>query len=415
MTFDLQERADALSGADLDVSLLASAQYFRQVAWTEPCPSEEHDALLQQVIRGNVERVQARPNQAVLSLAQQARERLVEVYQSLVISMARRRKFLFQSMELIDVIQEGNIGLLRALDKYTDEVSHVYAFRVFAALHIRTALSEASCDRDVSIRLPFDKSRLLHRTPAVMRELRVLLGRQPSLAEIAKIMGVSEEELAEVIEAGKRQAVKSVQELLEQKEISEDARDFVLLYASSVVSEDARQAELAETFERVFAAAMPEHQRTILELRFGFGDVPSEMRSRALIEEMTGVCGAATQEKKAMKRLAALLEPVVLADGRLSCTFDDVYTDDYCTSREAAVLLGIDVSLVNRYTGQGLLPSAMRPRRHLPGAQERVYKKADVFAFQEQRSAAPVKVAARRKNETLAAARRSASLPSVVA
>jgi len=390
MTFNPKERADALSGADRDVSLFAYDQYFRELAWMEPISTEEREKLLLRVRRGNAERVQPSPNQWVLSLATHARERLVEVYQPLVVKVARSRSFLFQSADLMDVIQEGNLGLLDALDKYTDNVACRYpSFVVFATLYIRTALRAAS-DGDAFIRLPYDKQRLLTRCSVVRSELSKLLGYQPSLSHIAEVLGVSERELTDVLDAGKRRAVKSVQELLERDERAEDTKPFERLYASSVVAEDARQADLAATFARVFEAAVPEQQREILELRYGFGEVPTTVRSAQVVAEMVGVneTNVRTQEKKVFKRLTRLLEPVTLDDGRLSCTFDDIYSDEYCTSREAATLLGIDASYVNRFARRGLLPFTMRPRRQGTGSHERVFKKTDIIAFRRSRGSA---------------------------
>jgi len=416
MTFDSQERADALSGADLTVSLLASAQYFRQVAWTEPCPSEEHDTLLQQVIRDNAERVQSRPNQAVLSLAQQARDRLVEVYQSLVVAVARRRKFLFQSMDLLDVIQEGNIGLLKALDTYTDEVSRLYAFRVFAVLHVKDALSDAACDRDGFIRLPSHKHKLLIRVSLAASDLRTTLGRQPLLSEIADVLGASEDELASVIDVGKRRQVQSIQAILAPQEIAEDRVHFVHLYASSVADEDMRQEELAETFQCALETVLPEKQREVVQLRYGFDGGPGVVRSQELVAEMTGIGerNVSKYDRDARSRLEDALEPVTLPDGRLSCVLQDRFSDDYCTRSEVAALLGVHKNVVSQYTVQGFLPSELRPRQR-SGSMIRVFKRSDVQAFKERQAIAPVKLATRRKNETLAAARRSASLPSVVA
>ncbi len=144
MTFvNEDERFEALSGADRMISLSAKDQYFRELDWREPISDEECRKLLQRLVRGNVERRQSVPNQWVLSLARNAREQLVEVYQPLVVAMARRRLFRFQSMELLDVIQEGNIGLLDALDRYDDVKLEKVEFRVFAMSWMKQAILKA--------------------------------------------------------------------------------------------------------------------------------------------------------------------------------------------------------------------------------------------------------------------------------
>jgi len=419
MTF-LDERSEALSGADAAVSLMARDQYFRELAWMVPLSSEERDTFLRRVIRGNGERSEALPNQWVLSLARHARESLVEAYQPLVIGLARRRMFLFKSMELLDVIQEGNLGLLDALDTYDDEKSRVVEFGAFATRCIKRALAAAVNERDVFIRLSWRTHNMLTRKKIVASELRKHLGRQPLLSEIAEIMEVSEETLQKVLKLAERREVGSLHGMLETREIAEDAVPFVSLYTSAVVAEDTRQQELAETFERVFAVAMPEQQREVLELRYGFGDVAgTTVRPAELVSEMMGLPGrehVSSSEHKATQRLKRVLEPVALPDGRLSCTFQDVYTDEYCTSREVAELLHVSLSCVDTFVQRGLLSPELRSRPHTCGAKMRYFKKADVIALQQERAAAPVQISSRRRESvSLKQARRSASLPSIVA
>ncbi len=382
MTFT-DDRDRALSGADRDVSLLAKDQYFRELAWSEPISHEEQDTLLRRIRRGNTERSQSCPNQWVLSLAKHARDRFVEVYQPLVITLARRRLFLFKSMELLDVIQEGNIGLLDALDSYDDRVADLCSFRVLAIARIKYALSHALTNRDAFIRLPERKYGMVRQKSVVASALRKYLGRQPLLSEIAEMMEVSEGVLQRVLDSAKRQEVASIQGIVERRELPEDKTSFASLYAVAVVAEDERQAELAATFQHVFEVAMPPVQREVLELRFCVGDTPSAMRSQDLVADMLNVAPGqvSANEGKAKKRLGELLEPVVLEDGRLSCAFKDLYNDDYCTSREAAVLLGVTGACVNGYARQGLLPFEMRPRRRSRGTKERVFRKADILSF----------------------------------
>jgi len=124
---------------------------------------------------------------------------------------------------------------------------------------------------------------------------------------------------------------------------------------------------------------------------------------------------ASTQDINARKRLRKLLRPVVLEDGRLSCAFQDLYSEDYCTSGEAAALLGVAVTTVKKYALVGLLPFEWRKR--VPrGDRERVFRRADVLAVQQRRAEGPLDlVAYRRETASLAQARRSALLPEIVA
>ena len=420
MTFlNEDERDDALSGADRDVSLSARDQYFRALDWREPLSNEERDKLLGRLVRGNVERRQLRPNEWRLSLARHARERLVEAYQPLVVGLARRRVFLFKSLEVLDVIQEGNIGLLHALDTYDDMKAGEVEFGAFATTAIKRALAAAVNERDAFIRLSWRTYGLMTRKATVERELRKQLSRQPLLSEIVEVMEVSEDVLRNGLELAKRRDVGSIEGMLETHELPEDALPFVSLYQATVVAEDQRQADLAETFQRVFAVAMPEQQREVLELRYGFGEVPSTLRQPELVREMMGLevsQQVTSSEKKAKQRLRGLLEPVALPDGQLSCTFHNVYSDDYCTSREAAELLGVSVSKVDLLVKEGLLSTELRSRPHRNGAKMRFFNKAEVLALKQQRATAPVPISSRRRESaSLKQARRSALLPEIVA
>lgn len=415
-----EERYDALSGADREISLSAHDQYFRAVEWMEPLSHEERQEFLQRVIRGNMERRHACPNQDVLALAWAARERLVEVYQPLVIGLARRRMFRFGSMELLDVIQEGSLGLLEALERYDEEKSRVVEFGVFAATCIKSALGAAVNERDVFIRLSWPTHNLVVRKTLVAAELRKRLGHEPSLAEIAEVMQVSEEALEQVETFAQRRRAGSLQAMLETREIAEDVVPLEGLYAPSTVAEDARQRELASTFERVFAAAMPQQQREVLELRYGFGDVArTTERSTEVIRDLMGLKSpehVVSSERRAMHRLKNLVEGVTLPDGRLSCSFHDVYGDEYCTSREAAELLHVSMKSVEKLVMQGELTCELHARPHTRGTKIRYFKKADVLALKEQRATAPVTLSSRRRESaSLKQARRSALLPAIVA
>src|SRR5690348_14274706 len=95
---------------------MALDQYMRQVRWLEPLTAEEEARLIACIERGKHEKRQPHPNAWRLSLAQAARERLVEGYQPWVIHLAKGFLSRARGMELLDLIQEGNIALLQAIE-----------------------------------------------------------------------------------------------------------------------------------------------------------------------------------------------------------------------------------------------------------------------------------------------------------
>src|SRR5437879_2985614 len=100
-----------------DASLTARDQYVREVRWMERLTREEEECWVQRLVRARAERDKPHPNQWVLSLAYHARESLMECYQALVLSIARRYVARCRSLDLLDLVQEANIGLLRLLDE----------------------------------------------------------------------------------------------------------------------------------------------------------------------------------------------------------------------------------------------------------------------------------------------------------
>src|SRR5437667_1145021 len=101
---------------DQHISLLALDQYMRWVKWTPELTLEEEGQLLERVERGKQEQLKLCPDRQVLEEAKQARDRLVAGFQPLVIHIASTYRYRVRSMELMDLNQEGNVGLLQAID-----------------------------------------------------------------------------------------------------------------------------------------------------------------------------------------------------------------------------------------------------------------------------------------------------------
>src|SRR5947209_19663351 len=125
-----------------DMSLMAYDQYSRWVRWTPFVPKEEIASLVQGVLRGREQHAKGGADQQVLSEAKEAREQIVIALQLLVIHLARRFASRFQSLELLDLIQEGNLGLLYAIDHYPTSGSG-NGFLGYASVCIRQGLWQA--------------------------------------------------------------------------------------------------------------------------------------------------------------------------------------------------------------------------------------------------------------------------------
>ena len=247
-----------------DVSLLALDQYLREVKQLPRLSQEEETRCFQRVARAKEEP----ENQRLAMLAREARDRLVERYQPLVISIARRCLFFFEGLTLEDLIQEGNCGLIWAIDHYQREG----LFLAYAARAIRGAILRSFRNQDGLIRLPNHVHNALAQKRRTAIALRKRLGREPSLAEVAAQMGKEEHEVRSLDEVKQVRSVLSLEGLLVEDEREEDQRQFVSLFAASVKQEEARQAELAALLQQAMASTLQSSERSALRLRHGIDD-----------------------------------------------------------------------------------------------------------------------------------------------
>src|SRR2546430_3315694 len=182
---------------DRDVSLMAIDQYMHMVRWTPPLPAEEEVLLFQQIERGKAEYVQFSPDQQIVQEAQQARDRLVAGFQGFVIHIAKQYGRYARGLELLDLIQEGNLGLLEAIERF--DARRGCGLSTMAGWWIRAAIHSALLNHNAIVRLPKSIRRLMSRLSHVEEQLVFGLGHEPSVAEIAKELEVSEEKVAELL------------------------------------------------------------------------------------------------------------------------------------------------------------------------------------------------------------------------
>ena len=172
-----------------DVPLSAIEQYLRGVKLAAPLLDEEEAQLLR-----CVEQAKRCPDACVLRTAEQARARLVESYQPLLISLARRYVRHCREMELLDLVQEGNLGLLQALEKF-DSSAGSGSFRTWAFSWVRGLMLLALWQYEGTIRLPLEKARAVRQMGMANTRLLAGLGREPTIEEIAVGMAISEKDV----------------------------------------------------------------------------------------------------------------------------------------------------------------------------------------------------------------------------
>src|SRR6266566_3930397 len=293
---------------DQDVSLMAHDQYMQLVRWTPHLPAEEEVLLFQQIERGKSEHVQAFPDQQILQEAQQARDRLVAGFQGFVIHIAKQYGRYARGLELLDLIQEGNLGLFEAIERF--DASRGCGFSTMAGWWIRAAIHSALLNHNEIVRLPKSIRRLMSRLSHVEELLVVGFGREPSVAEIAKEMEVSEEKVCELLLLRDRERIGSLEAILEEDEVHDCI--FRSLFEMAEASETARQEMVRQRLHEAIETAPPPRQQQVIRLRYGLDGEANEYRTHRTLAQMFGtqehsVCGT---EARARVRLRKVLAPL---------------------------------------------------------------------------------------------------------
>ena len=264
----VKEEAEAEAEEDTPVPDLDNAisiddpvkMYLKEIGALPLLTSEEEIVLAKTVEAGM--RADALPEEK--EAAREAKRELADRNLRLVVSIAK--KYLGRGLQFLDLIQEGNLGLLKAVDKF--DYTKGYKFSTYATWWIRQAITRAIADQARTIRVPVHMVETINKLNRISRQLLQENGREATNEELAKAMGVS---LAKIREVKKiAQDPISLETPIGEKEDSH-LGDFIEDHEAIAPDDAAGSILLREQIEELLTG-LTERERQVLELRFGLKD-----------------------------------------------------------------------------------------------------------------------------------------------
>ena len=222
--------------------------YLKEIGKVPLLTPEEEIELAKQMTEGNEE----------------AKHRMTEANLRLVVSIAKR--YVGRGMLFLDLIQEGNLGLIKAVEKF--DYTKGYKFSTYATWWIRQAITRAIADQARTIRIPVHMVETINKTIRISRQLLQELGHDPSAEEIAREMNMPVDKVRDILKIAQEPV--SLETPIGEEEDSH-LGDFIPDEDASEPSEAASFSLLREQLEEVLDTLAP-REKKVLELRFGIVD-----------------------------------------------------------------------------------------------------------------------------------------------
>jgi RNA polymerase primary sigma factor len=252
-TLERKRKADEIK--ELEKQLRAAKRHLTQLEEQHRLPAVEIKRSLQTVIIGEAE-------------AQQAKKELVEANLRLVVSIAK--KYTNRGLQFLDLIQEGNIGLMKAVDKF--EYRRGYKFSTYATWWIRQAITRAIADQARTIRIPVHMIETINKLIRTSRALVQELGREPTSEEIAVKMDIPASKVRKVLKIAQEPI--SLETPIGEEEDSH-LGDFIEDKTIQNPAEAVININLREITEEVLKTLTPREEK-VIKMRFGLGPNGSE-------------------------------------------------------------------------------------------------------------------------------------------
>lgn len=268
--YDVDELHEMVAATD------AITRYLREIGRTPLLNAQEEVELAQAIEAGKLARSQLADLNGDLDPAgrfeliqlkergDEARQKLIQANLRLVVSVAK--KYMGRGMPLLDLIQEGNIGLMRAVEKFDWRKGN--RFSTYATWWIRQAVTRALAEQSRLIRLPVHLGESLGQMRRTAERLAIALQREPTHAELGTALGLPEEQIKRMLEAV-RQPISLSTPVGESGE--SQFGDFIEDDRIAPPEEQASRTMLERDIFKALSE-LPDRERTVLELRYGLND-----------------------------------------------------------------------------------------------------------------------------------------------
>ncbi|MDF2584591.1 MAG: polymerase sigma factor, partial [Mycobacterium sp.] len=278
-----EEESEALRQARKDAELTASADsvraYLKQIGKVALLNAEEEVELAKRIEAGlyatqlmteltekgeKLPAAQRRDMQWICRDGDRAKNHLLEANLRLVVSLAKR--YTGRGMAFLDLIQEGNLGLIRAVEKF--DYTKGYKFSTYATWWIRQAITRAMADQARTIRIPVHMVEVINKLGRIQRELLQDLGREPTPEELAKEMDITPEKVLEIQQYA-REPISLDQTIGDEgdSQLGDFIEDSEAVVAVDAVSFTLLQDQLQSVLE-----TLSEREAGVVRLRFGLTD-----------------------------------------------------------------------------------------------------------------------------------------------
>ncbi|MDP9116957.1 MAG: RNA polymerase sigma factor [Actinomycetota bacterium] len=324
-TWDDEEESEALRQARKDAEMTASADsvraYLKQIGKVALLNAEEEVDLAKRIEAGlySAERLrQADETSEKLAMqvkrdlrwivrdGERAKNHLLEANLRLVVSLAKR--YTGRGMAFLDLIQEGNLGLIRAVEKF--DYTKGYKFSTYATWWIRQAITRAMADQARTIRIPVHMVEVINKLGRIQRELLQDLGREPTPEELAKEMDITPDKVLEIQQYA-REPISLDQTIGDEGD--SQLGDFIE-DSEAVVAVDAVSFTLLQDQLQSVLQTLSEREAGVVKLRFGLTD--GQPRTLDEIGQVYGVTRERIRqiESKTMSKLRHPSRSQVLRD-----------------------------------------------------------------------------------------------------